>query len=493
MSPVKYLYGQYNMGADMIDTHDLGQSQKFDIFRFHRSGKIALLVAYIIIYAFTVIFGVHLLTYILFLIIFLILASCMGGYKFVDTLQSMSKWQKILLIFSVAFLLRALMLFQNQIITWDIDTYVWRSENMLDGQIPYADFYGGNKPPLYQYMLFIMGYVFTPGMVQFRAVFSFFDALIPVVLFFICKDRYNERFAIISSLIYTIFPIGIICTGLSGHFDSLVALFTLISIFLLFRNKMPTSALSLGIGFALKIYPIVLLPFFITTIKSWRKKIEYIIFFSIPTLIADGILYLISPKAFFEYLDEEARWEGTSSFSSIIEMMTESTEIFSVKISWIVLGFFGILLLVMLTDWISPRRYENVLKWYKIIIVVYVFYFAFYIIYGVLYYNNPFYLVIIPLAIYAPCVILFYKKILPKLIPKSLTNPENEALFIISAFAIILFMMGLPNIAPWYFIWFFPFFLVIDTNEIRNTLIWLFPWHGIGKEMVLIPGTGKVN
>jgi hypothetical protein len=466
---------------------------KFDLFGFSQPIKYFILFIYIVIFAFTVLFGLFIIAYILFIFVFLLLASSMGGFKFVDKIMTLKWWQQALLIFGVAFLLRALLLYQQQIITWDIDTYVWRSENMLKGQVPYRDFYGGNKPPLYQYMLFSMGYLFTPGMVQFRAVFSYFDALIPLMLLYICKERYNERTGIISALIYTIFPIGIIGTGLEGHFDSIVALATLISIYLLFKKNIPTSALFLGIGFALKIYPAVLLPFFLTTIPSWKKRIVYVFFFALPTLIADGILFMISRGAFYEYLDEEARWEGTSAFSSIIETMTNSTTFLSVKISWIVLGFFGILILLMLIDWISLKRHEKILKWFKIIILVYVFYYGFYIIYGVLYYNNPLYIALIPLAIYIICVIIFLKKILPKLVPDSLVNPEKESLIIVSAFAIILFMMGLPNIAPWYFIWFFPFFLAIDTDNIRYTLIWLFPWHGIGKEMRLFPGFKRIN
>jgi hypothetical protein len=490
---IKYIYKPYYTGTDMNETNDISSANKFDLLGFSQTIKYYILSVYILLFAFTVLFGLFIIAYVLLIFVFLLLASSMGGFNFVDKIMTLKWWQQVLLIFGVAYLLRALLLYQQQIITWDIDTYVWRSENMLKGQVPYRDFYGGNKPPLYQFMLFSMGYLFTPGMAQFRAVFAYFDALIPLMLLLICTERYNERTGIIAALIYTIFPIGIIGTGLEGHFDSIVALSTLISIYLLFKKNIPSSGLFLGIGFALKIYPAVLLPFFLTTIKSWKKRIVYTIFFALPTIIADGALFMISRAAFYEYLDEEARWEGTSAFSSIIETMANTTTFLSVKISWIVLGFFGILILLMLVDWISPKRNQKILKWFKIIIIVYIFYYGFYIIYGVLYYDNPLSMALIPLAIYIPSVIFFIIKILPKLVPDSLANPEKESLIIVSAFAIILFMMGLPNIAPWYFIWFFPFFLAIDTDKIRYTLMWLFAWHGIGKEMKLFPGSQRIN
>ncbi|MEE9152070.1 MAG: glycosyltransferase 87 family protein, partial [Thermoplasmata archaeon] len=312
---------------------DIKSNQNLDLLNLPPLSKIVILILYFIVLGFTVVFGVYIATYFLFIVLFLFVASSLGGYKIIDKFLSLPIRQKILLIFLIALLLRWVMLFQTQVITHDIETYVRRSKWMLEGNIPYRDFYGGNKPPLYEFMLYFMGLTVTPGVIQFRAVFSVFDALIPIVLFFICSMKYNDRFAIVASLSYALFPISIITVGLSGHYDSVVALFSLISILLLFKNKLNFSGLSLGLAFALKIYPIVLLPFFISTVKTWKERILYVVFFLIPTIVADGVLYLISPSAFFEYIREESAWEGSSAFSSNIEMVINSAEIFSIKIS----------------------------------------------------------------------------------------------------------------------------------------------------------------
>ena len=174
-------------------------------------------------------------------------------------------------------------------------------------------------------------------------------------------------------------------------------------------------------------------------------------------------------------------------------MMIKTDIIFSVKISWIVLAVFGLLILWLFIDWLSPKREKNLIKWFKIMIIIYVFYYAFYLIYFVLYYDYPIYAALIPLAIYFPIIIFLLHKYLPRLMPKRLFSPKSEELFIVSTFAIMLFLMGLPNIAPWYFIWFFPFLLAIRTDEIRYVLLWIFPWHGIGKKMRLLPGTPRIN
>jgi hypothetical protein len=462
-----------------------------DIFSFSYKIRILLVILFCFFLIFTAVVGFYVVTYFLFIIVFLFIASSLGGFRIIGKMVSLPRWQQLILVFSIALALRCILLVQSQVITLDIVRYIGRSENMLDGQIPYRDFYGGNKPPLYEFMLYIIGLVVTPGKVQFRFVFSIFDALIPLVLLLICVNRYNDRFAVIASLTYAIFPISIICIGLSGHYDPVVALFSLIAILMLFRNKLPLSGLSLGVSFALKIYPIVLLPFFLTTIPTWRKKVLYVIYFAIPTIIADGILYLISPSAFFEYLTEESEWMGCTAFAGTIEMMCGASYFLTIKISWIILGIFGILILLLLMDWIFKDREKILIKWFKIIILIFVIYYGAYLIWGIRYYGNPVSWALFAAVVYFPLAIFITYKALPIISPKSLDT--KEGLLMVSVFAIMLFMFGLPNYAPWYFIWFFPFLLTIKTDKIRYSLLWVLPWHGLGVDVSLLPGTPAVN
>lgn len=174
-------------------------------------------------------------------------------------------------------------------------------------------------------------------------------------------------------------------------------------------------------------------------------------------------------------------------------MITNTNRIFSIKISWLVFGFFGFLNLLLLIDWLSPKRHTNLIKWFKIIVVIFAIYYGFYLVYGILYYGNPLYFALIPVIIYFPLVAFILHRYLHRIVPQSLTEPESEDLFMVSTFAIILFLFGLPNMAPWYFIWFLPFLLAIRTDKIRYALLWILSWHGIGKNMRLLPGTPTVN
>jgi hypothetical protein len=462
-------------------------------FNFTPNGQILLFIIYSILLAFTAMFGVFLVVYFLMIGVFLVIANELHKFRVVKKIVNLSHRQTIVLIFSIAFLLRATLFFQTQETGPDLHRFVERSQFMMAGQLPYRDFYGGNKPPLYEFMLWIMGLIVGPGVVQFRAVFSFFDAGIAVMLFLMCRLKYDARFSITAALIYALFPIGIITIGLSGHYDSVVVFFTVLSVYLLFRKRPELSGLSLGIAFGLKMYPIVLLPFFLSSIKTWRNRILYTIMFVTPTVIADGLLYCISPSAFYAYLAEQSEWAGQVSIPRTIELMFGATEILSVNITWIVLGIFGLLILWLLFDWLFFQREKILIKWFRIIIILFVIHNGFYVIFGFLYYDFSLLVALLAVSIYFLVAVLLLMKYLHIITPAALDRPESEQLFIVSTFAILLFLFGLPNYAPWYFLWFFPFLLAIKTDKIRYALLWIFPWRGVGRHMRLLPGTPRVN
>lgn len=438
-------------------------------------------------------FGVFLVIYILMIGVFLVIANELHKFRVVEKIVTLSYRQKIALIFSIAFLLRAILFFQTQEICPDLERFVKRSQLMMAGQVPYRDFYGGNKPPLYEFMLWIMGVTVGPGVVQFRAVFSFFDAMVAVVLFLMCRLKYNARFSVTAALIYALFLIGIVTIGLSGHYDSVVVFFTVLSVFLLFRKRLELSGLSLGIAFGLKMYPIVLLPFFLSTLKTWRERILYTLLFLVPTVLADGLLFVMSPSAFHAYLAEESQWTGLISIPRTIEMMFGITEIFSVRITWIVLGIFGLLILWLLYDWLSLHREKNLIKWFKIIIILFVIHNGFYVLFGFLFYDFSLSVALLAVSLFFLVAVLLLIKYLHVITPAALDRPKSEQLFIVSTFPILLFLFGLPNYAPWYFLWFLPFLLAIKTDKIRYALLWIFPWRGVGRYMRLLPGTPRVN
>jgi hypothetical protein len=100
---------------------------------------------------------------------------------------------------------------------------------------------------------------------------------------------------------------------------------------------------------------------------------------------------------------------------------------------------------------------------------------------------------LLAVSIYFLIAVQLLIKYLNRITPVVLDRPQSEQLFIVSTYAILLFLFGLANYAPWYFLWFLPFLLAVRTDKIRYGIMWLFPWRVVGRYMRLLPGTPRVN
>lgn len=91
------------------------------------------------------------------------------------------------------------------------------------------------------------------------------DVVITYVVFLLLKRRNTPRSAFLWALTFALNPVAIMVSAGHGQFDSIVILFTLLSIYLIADHsehdlKIPFAALLLGLGIALKLYPVLVLP-----------------------------------------------------------------------------------------------------------------------------------------------------------------------------------------------------------------------------------------
>jgi len=81
-------------------------------------------------------------------------------------------------------------------------------------------------------------------------------------------------------------PISIYLIYILGNFDILPVFLTVLSFYFLKKNKLPLSYLSIGFAIALKLYPIIFLPFiFFYKPKDFIKNLKYFTIAFLPTLI----------------------------------------------------------------------------------------------------------------------------------------------------------------------------------------------------------------
>jgi hypothetical protein len=450
--------------------------------------KIAIII-YLAMLMFIIVFGYYILTYIIFLISFIFIVLNFSNIKLFHWFNQRPLTQKIIFIFSIALLLRFLLLIQDQIITRDIVVYVYRSEWMMAGKVPYEEF-TVKKPPMYAYMLQSLGYIFGAGEFQFRAFFSIIDSLVGVVFFYLCKIKFNDEFSLKATLAYVICPIPIVAVGLGGHYEPMVMIFVLSSLIFLYRNNHHLSAFLLGIGFALKFFPIVLLPFFAWKQKSWKNRILYIIIFTIPIIITILPIIFMSASAFWGYIYEQTySWPAKKSFAFIFETLLGSKSIAGIRISLLTTWFFLGLILVMFITWWKKRF--NPTFWFKFIVICFVIYYGLLIMASMVFYQSELGLAnpILPMVLFALVFFSIIYLLLTKFIFDFQFKPDKkEEMFILSAFSLFFLLFSSSQFNPWYFLWPLPFMLTIQNPRVRYILLLLIFWNLEGIGISLLPG-----
>ena len=265
-------------------------------------------------------------------------------------------------LFFLSIILRFGWLGQDQVITRDIDFYVERSQALVEGQKPYIERADINKPPLFALYIWIIG--FSTDLVNnllstdityytsFRIVSSIGDSLVVIGIFWIAYEHYSKKHAQYAAISYAIFPIAIETSGLSGHYDPFVILCTLIPLKLLWPEEKSQrldsiyilSGFLIGLGIALKFYPVVMIPFFLFIIYSWRGRILFSGGLPIASILSYGILEMRYPgavKVYREYQGGTWMGEWMKSFASAFYEFTGSSEVLGLSFNNVFISLFG--------------------------------------------------------------------------------------------------------------------------------------------------------
>ncbi len=128
-----------------------------------------------------------------------------------------------------------------------------------------------------------------------------------VTVFFIYKIvillKESKQEAVFLASFYAFNPVTIFITSVWGTMDPIPVMFTVMALYYFLKgfskSKLATSAVLLGLGIAFKIYPIFILPAFLTKIRRLKEIITYssfavlpMVLFSIPFLVWDSRAYV---------------------------------------------------------------------------------------------------------------------------------------------------------------------------------------------------------
>ncbi len=373
-----------------------------------------------------------------------------------------------------------------------------RGELLMAGEIPYKDFMV-RKPPMYLYMsggiIGLMG-TSTEGV---RFVLAFFDALVAIVLLLIGGERYSERAGVHAGLLYAIFPIGVFSVGIAGHYDGVVVLVTMMGLLFHQRGRYYEALLLIGLGFAFKLYPAVLVPWLVLREKSWNRRCAGLAVFALSMAVSWVPMLAMNPEALSEYASWQSTWLPMKSISYGVVQMAgwagDSTQ--AVAAGQAVTAAFLLLLAFMFLDWLRRRTRDpdgHMRDWVRVIIASFAVFYIMVVTGTIIDYRFA-----IPglsstvtswLAFVLLCVLaavglryLFTRFLEPW--PK-LAEPER--LYHSMVLSVALLILSSTQGTPWYLVWLFSLVLLIQEERVRTVLMVIAIWNVEDAGVTVWPG-----
>ena len=373
-----------------------------------------------------------------------------------------------------------------------------RGERLIAGDIPYMDF-PVRKPPMYLFMsggiVAAMG-TSTEGV---RFVLAIFDALVAIVLLYIGTERYSGRAGVHAALMYSVFPIGVFSVGIAGHYDGLVVLVTMLGLLFHQRGRYYEALLLIGLGFAFKLYPAVLVPWLVWGERSWNRRIAGIALFTLPMIISWVPVLVMNPYALTHYTSWQSTWLPMKSISYGVLQMAgwagDSPE--AIAIGQAVTWTFLLLLVVMFIDWVRRRTRDpdgHLRDWTRIILAGFVLYYIMVVTGTIIDYRFAIpglshvttgWLVFVLLC-FVGAIGLRY--IIVRFLEPWPSLGEPEGLYLSMALSVALLLLSSTQGNPWYLVWLFSLVLLIQEERIRTVLMAITIWNVEDAGITVWPG-----
>lgn len=157
------------------------------------------------------------------------------------------------------------------------------------------------------------------------------------ILILLVKIFREKRQKILAAAFWLLNPVALYSTFMIGQFDVIPTFFVVLATFLALRRKHDLALLSLGIGGALKIFPLLLiLPAVLVLERNFRQRVKLLILGFAPFVIT--ILPFLGSEAFRAV----ALFSAQSQKLLFAEIMVSGAE----GVSLVVLGYFLILAIV---------------------------------------------------------------------------------------------------------------------------------------------------
>jgi 4-amino-4-deoxy-L-arabinose transferase-like glycosyltransferase len=406
-----------------------------------------------------------------------------------ERLMGMGWGRLTLLLLLVALLLRWMLLFQNSpgVTLGGAEELAMRGDLLVEGKVPYEDF-PVRKPPMYLFLGGGIASLFGKSVLGVRLVLGFFDALVVLVLAQVGSERFSPRAGVSAGLLYALFPVGVFSVGLAGHYDGVVVLCVLAGLLLHGRGRWWEAMALLGLGFAFKLYPVVLVPWLIWREEGWRRRVGGAVTFLVPMALSWVPILLWNPAALSQYASWQSTWFPVKSISyGIMQLAGWARDSDPAIIAGqAVTVAFLLLLVVMFLDWVRRRERDpdgHARDWFRVVAVSYFVLYAMIIAGSVVEYElapegvspRAMGAVIAAVCLALGAVPLWY--LLRRFMEPWPSLGEGERLYLVMGLSVMLLLLSSTQNNPWYLVWMVSLVLLVQEDRIRTAILALSIWN----------------
>lgn len=139
----------------------------------------------------------------------------------------------------------------------DLDFYRLRAENILDGKVPYVDFYS-ESPPLIMY-LFLVPQLAGGSAQAYQVFFAAFAIMTSLALFLFLRG-FDERKAMAVSLLYLVYPLGFMEFGFGVQDEAITIFLFVLPLLLILHGRAAAAGAASFIGVLTKMFNVIVLP-----------------------------------------------------------------------------------------------------------------------------------------------------------------------------------------------------------------------------------------
>lgn len=435
--------------------------------------------------------------YFLMVVAWLLVAAGLAATPMFRRMSRLDGVRMTMLVLGVAMAWRFLMLATDQVLTNDIVSFVGRGQAYLDGALPYTEEFSVNKPPAYLYLAAGMGASVGPSLVGTRAIMGLVDALVALIVFWIGEERFSRSFGLMAGLLYAVNPISAVTIGISGHYDPWVITFAMGGVWMLLRGRLAGASLLLGLGFALKLYPVVILPWVLLAERTWSRRLGLAGLFALPMALSWVPVLLQNPDALWFYLDYQGSWEpkGGIAFGLAMAMGIDTASEAAGALTRAVEWAFYALISAMFLDWLRRRADApdaHLMDWFRVVTL------GFAVMYGALLAGGVFEhrvdagvgveataaMVVIAYAVMAATGLWW---LWTRHLPGDHGFGPDDRLVMLSAMTVNLLVLSSAQYNAWYLLWLLPLVLLVRPGRIRQVWTALLAWRAEGKGFTIWP------